>query len=139
AVPKYEKEPSMNAKFLVAAVGILTSAVSLAQGYGYGYGYARPVQSVRATVDDRYDLARLESLLARMDAATGRMRMFELRQIDNELNAAVADEAAEARTELAQARVNVRRDVAYGPGAWRGGHDMRQAREQEQRLVRIDA
>jgi hypothetical protein len=64
--------------------------------------------------DDRRDLARLEGLLERYDAARASRNRREMLQVEDEIARTLAREASEARAEAARSRAELRREAHDG-------------------------
>ncbi|QRN99046.1 hypothetical protein JRI60_08495 [Archangium violaceum] len=67
-------------------------------------------QDTAQRADDRMDVAELERVLARFDAARARRNNAELAAVDDRLRELLRAELAEGRTEMAQARAEARDD-----------------------------
>ncbi|MBL8952791.1 MAG: hypothetical protein JNK82_18565 [Myxococcaceae bacterium] len=102
-------------------------------------------QDARQTRDDWRDAARLESLIARFDAARGRGDTRGLAAVEAELSRLLANELTESRRELSQDqrelgsdRRELRRDIANGRRAGVRADDVRDLRD-DRRDARAEA
>jgi hypothetical protein len=91
--------------------------------------------------EDRWDLKRLEELMARFDTATTHRHRDALRQVDAELRAYVASELAETRYELSDAQSEARRDrhELREADSRREYRDAQRDRRDDLRDVRVEA